>query len=45
MGLEPTDALLVPDRVLGDDQAGSYLLVVNKDNVVEQRARHDRASC
>jgi len=29
--------LLVPDIVLGADQAGQYLLVVNKDNVVEQR--------
>ncbi len=31
------DALLVPDVALGSDQAGRYLLVVNKDNVVEQR--------
>jgi len=27
----------VPDRVLGEDQAGRYLLVDNKDDVVEQR--------
>ena len=38
----PTDitdkaALLVPDRVLAEDQAGKYLLVVGKDDVVEQR--------
>ncbi|MCW5689369.1 MAG: efflux RND transporter periplasmic adaptor subunit, partial [Pseudolabrys sp.] len=33
----PKDALLVPDTALGTDQAGRYLLVVNKDNVVEQR--------
>ncbi len=31
------NALLVPDEALGSDQAGRYLLVVNKDNVVEQR--------
>jgi len=27
----------VPDVALGSDQAGRYVLVVNKDNVVEQR--------
>ncbi|MCP3446538.1 efflux RND transporter periplasmic adaptor subunit [Bradyrhizobium sp. CCGUVB14] len=31
------NALLVPDTSLGSDQSGRYLLVVNKDNVVEQR--------
>jgi RND family efflux transporter MFP subunit len=31
------DALLVPDTALGSDQGGRYLLVVNADNVVEQR--------
>ena len=31
------DALLVPDVALGSDQSGRYLLVVNGDNVVEQR--------
>jgi RND family efflux transporter MFP subunit len=31
------DALLVPDTSLGSDQGGRYLLVVNGDNVVEQR--------
>ncbi|RTM13411.1 MAG: efflux RND transporter periplasmic adaptor subunit [Bradyrhizobiaceae bacterium] len=30
-------ALLVPDTALGSDQGGRYLLVVNDDNVVEQR--------
>jgi RND family efflux transporter MFP subunit len=30
-------ALLVPDTALGTDQAGRYVLVVNTDNVVEQR--------
>lgn len=30
-------ALLVPDAALGADQAGRYLLVVNAENVVEQR--------
>ena len=34
---EATDALLVPDTALGSDQSGRYLLVANKDNVVEQR--------
>ncbi len=31
------DALLVPDVALGSDQGGRYVLVVNKENVVEQR--------
>src|SRR6201992_1354566 len=31
------NALLVPDTALGSDQGGRYLLLVNKDNVVEQR--------
>jgi RND family efflux transporter MFP subunit len=30
-------SLLVPNRVIAEDQAGPYLLVVNKNNVVEQR--------
>jgi RND family efflux transporter MFP subunit len=30
------NALLVPETALGTDQGGRYLLVVNKDNVVEQ---------
>ncbi len=34
---KPQPALLVPDVALGSDQAGRYVLVVNKDNVVEQR--------
>ena len=34
---EPRNSLLVPDVALGSDQGGRYLLVVNKDNVVEQR--------
>jgi len=33
----PKEELLVPDTALGADQSGRYLLVVNKDNVVEQR--------
>jgi RND family efflux transporter MFP subunit len=33
----PQPALLVPDIALGSDQGGRYVLVVNKDNVVEQR--------
>lgn len=35
--LTPKPALLVPDIALGTDQAGRYVLVVNKDSVVEQR--------
>jgi RND family efflux transporter MFP subunit len=31
------DMLLVPDRVVGSDQGGRYVLVANKDDVVEQR--------
>jgi RND family efflux transporter MFP subunit len=31
------NALLVPETALGADQGGRYVLIVNKDNVVEQR--------
>jgi RND family efflux transporter MFP subunit len=31
------NALLVPDRSLQEDQGGRYLLIVNKDDVVEKR--------
>src|SRR5262245_38890459 len=34
---QQADALLVPDTALGADQSGRYLLVVGKDNIVEQR--------
>jgi RND family efflux transporter MFP subunit len=34
---EQVNALLVPDVALGSDQAGRYVLVVNAENVVEQR--------
>lgn len=37
LGLGEKEALLVPDPVIGEDQAGRYLLVVNKDDTVEQR--------
>jgi RND family efflux transporter MFP subunit len=30
-------ALLIPDIALGSDQGGRYMLVVDKDNVIEQR--------
>jgi multidrug efflux system membrane fusion protein len=36
-GVAPKLALLVPDRVIGEDQAGKYVLTVNKDNLVEER--------
>jgi len=35
--LRPRPALLVPDVAIGANQAGRYVLVVNKDDVVEQR--------
>ena len=37
MRSQTAPAILVPNVALGTDQAGRYLLVVNKDNVVEQR--------
>jgi RND family efflux transporter MFP subunit len=37
MGRVDRNALLVPDRSLQEDQGGRYLLIVNKDDVVEQR--------
>ncbi|WP_422033538.1 efflux RND transporter periplasmic adaptor subunit [Reyranella sp.] len=35
-GLEATASLLVPNRVIAEDQAGKYVMTVNKDNVVVQ---------
>jgi len=35
--LEEAGALLVPSVALGSDQAGRYVLVVNGENIVEQR--------
>jgi multidrug efflux system membrane fusion protein len=35
--IDKRQALLVPDRVLGTDQAGRYVLVLGKDNTIEQR--------
>jgi membrane fusion protein, multidrug efflux system len=37
MAGQKANALLVPDTALGADQSGNYLLVVDKDNVVQQR--------
>ena len=37
MGLGAKSVLLIPNRVIAEDQAGQYALVVNKDNVVEQK--------
>jgi membrane fusion protein, multidrug efflux system len=37
MEYQPRNALLVPNRILGTSQEGRYLLVVNKDDMVEQR--------
>ena len=34
---EQPDTLLVPDRAIGSDQRGRYLLVAGKDDVVEER--------
>lgn len=36
LGKQP-DMLLVPDRAIGSDQSGYYVLVAGKDDVVEQR--------
>jgi len=35
--LKSKEALLVPNLAVGMDQGGHYLLVINKDNIVEQR--------
>ena len=35
--LQETSALLVPSVALGSDQGGRYVLVVNGENVIEQR--------
>jgi RND family efflux transporter MFP subunit len=35
--MEAKESLLVPEVAIGSDQAGRYVLVVNADNVVEQR--------
>ena len=37
MAVVEAKALLVPDIAIGADQAGNYLLVVDKDDVVQQR--------
>ena len=37
VAVDDLNSLLVPDAALGSDQGGRYVLVVNKDNVVEQR--------
>jgi RND family efflux transporter MFP subunit len=37
MGKVDQNALLVPDRALQEDQGGRYLLIVNKEDVVQQR--------
>ncbi len=37
VGVDEQNSLLVPDAALGSDQGGRYVLVVDKDNVVEQR--------
>jgi RND family efflux transporter MFP subunit len=37
MSNEPNPVLMVPDIALGSDQSGRYVLVVNADNIVEQR--------
>ena len=34
---EEPGMLLVPDRAIGSDQSGRYVLVAGKDNIVEQR--------
>jgi membrane fusion protein (multidrug efflux system) len=34
---QPHDALLVPERALGTDQSGPFLLIVGRDDIVESR--------
>lgn len=34
---EEPDRLLVPDRAVGSDQSGRYVLIAGKDDIVEQR--------
>jgi RND family efflux transporter MFP subunit len=34
---DPAEAMLVPDRAIGSDQIGRFVLVVSKDDTVEQR--------
>jgi RND family efflux transporter MFP subunit len=38
MAMQKSQALLVPDQVLGTNQAGRYLLVLGKDDTIEQRS-------
>lgn len=37
MGLGAQSVFLIPNRVIAEDQAGRYVLTVDKDNVVHQR--------
>ncbi len=37
MGKVVKSALMIPDRALQEDQGGRYLLVVNQNDVIEQR--------
>lgn len=37
LGLGAQSVLLIPNRVIAEDQAGKYALVVDKDDVVEQK--------
>ena len=37
MGLGPKATFLVPNRVIAEDQAGKYVLIVDKDNVIHQQ--------
>ena len=37
LGLGPQQVLLIPNRIIAEDQAGKYVLAVNKDDVVEQK--------
>lgn len=40
-GQDAEKVLLIPNRVIAENQAGMYVLVVNNDNVVEQRQIED----
>jgi RND family efflux transporter MFP subunit len=38
LAVQEANQLLVPDQAIGADQSGSYVLVVDKDNAVSQKA-------
>ena len=43
-GLSAAKAFLVPNRIVSEDQAGKYVLIVDKDNVVRDRRSRSASS-